>query len=386
MTMKMIEVLYAEISLSCCALIALIIIRICRSLRRDVRTRAYIKALSGFILFLFFDTVWGVFRAVDVPMGSFVEYLLEYLYLGFLLVTSANLFCFMKKLVTDDGRQEKIFLSILPAVVGVLILSFNLVEDGSVFRVVDGNLLEFGLLYYLLWIPIYLYLFAGFFLVIRYLRKDEDLARKERDLLALISLLMLVIATIADEFLVYVPTLSMALTICFLFAYLDEQSSSIFMDALTKLNNRRQFNRYLDTRIKEKRAPGKNLYLVIVDIDFFKEINDNFGHIEGDCALVRTADCLRACVEGLDGKTMICRYGGDEFAIVTEVSGRDDVENYCRSVQKMLLETGKTSPYRLEISYGIAMLTEETSGISDLLKTADRAMYAVKKIHHNRRA
>jgi diguanylate cyclase (GGDEF)-like protein len=132
--------------------------------------------------------------------------------------------------------------------------------------------------------------------------------------------------------------------------------------------------------------PGKELYLVIVDIDFFKEINDNYGHIEGDCALVRTAACLKNCVEDLDGKTMICRYGGDEFAIVTEVSRREEVERYCQRVQKKLLEEGEYMPYRLEISYGIAMYTDECRGISDLLKMADRAMYAVKKIHHNRRA
>lgn len=386
MTTKMNEMLYAEINLTCCALIILIIIRIIRSLRRDVCTRIYVKALSGFILFLLFDTIWAVIHAVDFPMGSAGEYLLEYLYLGFLHATSANLFIFLRILVENEGKLKRVILSLLPACTGILILLYNLFDDGSVFRVVEGNRLKFGMLYYIQWIPVYMYLFAGFFLVIRYLRKDEDLARKERDFLAMVCLLMLVIATLLDEFLVYVPSLSMALTICFLFVYLDEQNASIFMDALTQLNNRRQFNRYLDQRLTEKRMPGKELYLVIVDIDFFKEINDNYGHIEGDCALVRTAACLKNCVEDLDGKTMICRYGGDEFAIVTEVSRREEVERYCQRVQKKLLEEGEYMPYRLEISYGIAMYTDECRGISDLLKMADRAMYAVKKIHHNRRA
>ena len=119
MTTKMNEMLYAEINLICCALIILIIIRIIRSQRRDVCTRIYVKALSGFILFLLFDTIWAVIHAADFPMGSAGEYLLEYLYLGFLHATSANLFIFLRILVENEGKLKRVFLSILPACTGI---------------------------------------------------------------------------------------------------------------------------------------------------------------------------------------------------------------------------------------------------------------------------
>jgi diguanylate cyclase (GGDEF)-like protein len=263
----------------------------------------------------------------------------------------------------------------------------NRFHTGCVFRVVGkGEELEIGFWYYIVWIPVYIYLLAASVLVLRHLRRDGRLADREEDVLALICLAVLWIGAILDECFLFVPAISMALTICFLVAYLNEQSSIVYMDALTHLNNRRQFNRYLDAKIRERKSSDKNVFLAIVDIDFFKEINDKYGHVEGDSALVHTADCLRACAEEEDGKMLICRYGGDEFALVMEAADHSQVENFCIKVQKMLSETGKNKAYALEISFGIAPLTKDCSGINELLRSADEAMYALNQLHHSRRA
>src|SRR5204863_7041466 len=84
-------------------------------------------------------------------------------------------------------------------------------------------------------------------------------------------------------------------------------------DALTSLYNRRYMESHLGTLVEEAAARGKPLSLLILDIDFFKSINDNYGHDAGDDVLREFAMRVRKSIRGID---LACRYGGEEFVIV----------------------------------------------------------------------
>ena len=84
-------------------------------------------------------------------------------------------------------------------------------------------------------------------------------------------------------------------------------------DALTGLHNRRYMESHLSTLAEQAASRGKPLALMMLDIDFFKSINDNYGHDAGDDVLREFAVRIRKSIRGID---LACRYGGEEFVIV----------------------------------------------------------------------
>ena len=155
-------------------------------------------------------------------------------------------------------------------------------------------------------------------------------------------------------------------------------------DALTLLPNRGMFQDRLDQEIKKAHRAGLTMALMLLDLDRFKEVNDTLGHDIGDILLNEVALRLRACVRETD---TVARLGGDEFAIL--LSDLHDTGSVERVTQHILSELAV--PFRLGIetvyisaSLGITLYPVDATGIEELLKNADQAMYAAKRLGGNR--
>lgn len=154
-------------------------------------------------------------------------------------------------------------------------------------------------------------------------------------------------------------------------------------DALTGLPNRRLFNDRLEQEMKKAHRTGHHLSLLFIDLDDFKQINDQLGHDMGDQLLVETARRISGCVRSTD---TVARLGGDEFTVILPEFGHlADVE---RIVQAILREL--TTPFQLgaesgtiSASVGIALYPADAEDISSLLVSADRAMYRAKTTGRN---
>jgi diguanylate cyclase (GGDEF)-like protein len=116
----------------------------------------------------------------------------------------------------------------------------------------------------------------------------------------------------------------------------------------------------------------------MIDVDYFKSINDNFGHLEGDEALIRVANALKQGCTSCRKRPYIARYGGDEFIIVTELSEEETLD-LCSSIKNKLKELNDNAGvrYSLNLSIGCA---EWKSGMTanDLINTADFNLYKEK--------
>lgn len=157
-------------------------------------------------------------------------------------------------------------------------------------------------------------------------------------------------------------------------------------DPLTGLHNRRYMVRHLDTLIADAKKSGKPLSFVIMDIDFFSEVNDNYGHDVGDEVLREFANRVASNIRGID---LACRYGGEEFVVVmpdTEKSFAYTVsERLRRQVESIPFPIGR-APHKLNItvSMGIAETAGEQDTAEEILHRADQALYRAKREGRNR--
>lgn len=156
-------------------------------------------------------------------------------------------------------------------------------------------------------------------------------------------------------------------------------------DALTGLYNRRHFADRYHSAYSYARRHGRAFSLIMLDIDFFKQINDSRGHMAGDQVLRKIAEILQGAVRAED---VVARYGGEEFIIMAPgVDGegaRLAAERVRALIESAQLIWGGES-IRVTISAGVASLSAESKGAEqELIESADRALYAAKKAGRNR--
>ncbi len=157
-------------------------------------------------------------------------------------------------------------------------------------------------------------------------------------------------------------------------------------DGLTGLHNRRYMESHLGTLVEQAAARGKPLAVLVLDIDYFKTINDSYGHDAGDEVLREFAIRVRKSIRGID---LACRYGGEEFVIVmpeTDIAVAATVAERLRrriATEPFPIEQG-TRAIEVTISIGIAALEASADNAASLLKRADQALYRAKRDGRNR--
>ena len=163
-------------------------------------------------------------------------------------------------------------------------------------------------------------------------------------------------------------------TISLVMLYINIQKNQLYTDHLTGLYNRRLLDIHLDSCLKQNGTAAK-IAVIMLDIDGFKSINDKYGHMIGDRALVETANVLKKSV-GINGFT--ARYGGDEFVIVMPVKTFSDIKNVVQNIESGLdqLNSKEDATYLLHLSMGYE--TFDCIGAYnrfDVLCKIDRHMY-----------
>jgi two-component system cell cycle response regulator len=157
-------------------------------------------------------------------------------------------------------------------------------------------------------------------------------------------------------------------------------------DALTGLYNRRYMESHVGTLVDRSAARGKSLSVLLLDIDYFKSINDTWGHDAGDDVLRDFSDRLRACIRGID---LACRYGGEEFVVVmpdTDIGVATMVAERIRrrvAGDMFPIQRGEKS-IEVTISIGIAARSTPEDTAAMILKRADEALYRAKRDGRNR--
>jgi len=164
---------------------------------------------------------------------------------------------------------------------------------------------------------------------------------------------------------------------------LKKLESAANTDVLTGLRNRRFFNELAHAELERSIRDHGSLWLLMIDIDHFKNINDTLGHTEGDRVLRQVAQVFRESLRSYD---MVARYGGEEFCALLsnadEAAARAIAQRLLQSVADLYI--GPQRDHKVTVSIGVAYRGEADRNLEDMLKRADRALYEAKNSGRNR--
>jgi len=190
----------------------------------------------------------------------------------------------------------------------------------------------------------------------------------------------------------YLERLSFVVSLC-LENMLNFESlrRSSFMDALTGVNNRRFFDQRIGEEIDRTRRTGEPLSCLFLDIDYFKAINDTYGHQMGDQVLAAIAEAIRSQLRNND---VLARYGGEEFVAllsgVPEKKAIEVAERIRKKVAERTLESKDERTIIVNVSIGVATFVSDSNGqgfkinARELINMADQALYEAKRNGRNR--
>jgi diguanylate cyclase (GGDEF)-like protein len=176
----------------------------------------------------------------------------------------------------------------------------------------------------------------------------------------------LVLNTLAD-------LLATALHNSFVFQKLQQQSIT---DGLTSIKTRRFFWEALSSEWKRASRSGRPFSVVLIDLDKFKEVNDTFGHLEGDLVLARVGRLLeQKCRQS----NVVARYGGDEFVILMPETGVEQAQILSERLRLWLATDPMLSEHHITGSFGVASFPVHGFSAEDIIRVADAGMYVSKK-------
>ena len=164
----------------------------------------------------------------------------------------------------------------------------------------------------------------------------------------------------------------------------EEVRRMAYLDAMTQLPNHRHFQERFISDFERARREERPLAVMVIDFDGFKQVNDRFGHLEGDAVLIAAS---RRLSERLRQRDLLARYAGDEFVVLLPDTDAQAAllvaERLCDAVGDRPFKTSSGADARLTISIGVAISAMHGQSTKELLSSADNATYAAKHAGRN---
>lgn len=375
------HLLYCTLNLFCIMILGTILAKMGRSVDKRLGQIMLMCFIVASIILCAADAVWGV---VDYSKSWIFMPQISYMINGIYHIFT-GVVCFLWFLFSESEQKSSIVrtrigivLSMVPflALVGMVLLSyrFDLVyyfdSEGVYHR---GN--HYPLLIGICFIYV---MFTSIKALVKSFFKANYMERKNYRTLASFCLIPFMSGLLQILF-VGSPLLSAGLAFAALQVYMDSTEQLISVDPMTMLNNKSQMEKHLDLQMKNK-TDKRELYLFIMDLDYFKKINDTYGHVEGDAAILLAADAIRNTVS----KTSFfaCRYGGDEFVVIADVDADSEFKpkGFIAELNEEVAELcrAKGKEYVLHFSVGYKRLDSSMDTVYDFVKKADECLYRIK--------
>lgn len=364
------HILYVEINLICILIVVLEVIQLVRDIDQSPRVRLFTGLMICALFNFGFDLLWGFLHASGAPEPF--SWAVNQLYFLALNMTSVFWMLYAETCLESPWLKKRrwFWLSLSPAILLQLVtlagLVFHIGPDGY----------QRGPMHWFQVLVSYLYIawpaLEAFF---KSTQRRYYAQRSQYRMLASFVVFPLIFSVLQLFLGGDAPMLCVGITLSIILLYQNRQARLISRDPLTGLNNRTQLILYLSDRIKNH---DKTLYLLMMDANRFKTINDTYGHTAGDRALVQIATALKKAVPP---RFLIARYGGDEFIVAGEADSDLEIIQLRENIIQTLAEENTVSgePFHVSLCIGYAAYSDDMNTIPDLIEAADRELYKAKK-------
>lgn len=338
---------------------------------KNTRSRFYARILNFLNMYFVGDAVWALGFFDIVHGASTILIISRIIYYSSAAFIAYFWFMYVELLLESSiaNNKKTMRLMFIPVIISILYITIICIfRDPS-----KNNLLGYSTAFSLIVVP-YIYIISGG--VHAYIKRNklQDRNMKARYRNLAIWPVLIVFISVLQLFIAQFPIFCFGSTIVILGSYIYNQDALIFTDPLTGIYNRNMLNRYVST-IEQ----AENVYVFMIDVDYFKHINDTYGHLEGDKALKFVAKTINESIA--DKGYFLARYGGDEFIIISK--SVDNVEEFESTIKEKMKESKSTLGYEICVSIGQANV--EGSKVMTAISDADRILYKQKKIAHQRR-
>ena len=367
---------YVESNIVCIIIFLMILLRDLRSVDRQSKQMMFDNVLMFHILYFTSDIYYVMILNGYLPHTrltssianffiSFVLHMLAYYWFIYIEMQEGSFYL--------QIRKHRL-ICYIPAAVSIIISLILFVFFSDL--VIDTDL-NTTVVYSISFItvPIIYIITTAVHSIYRAFKKDNYAYRSQYLLYAAYPL-SIVFFGIIQLYFFNAPMFCFGCTIMMIYFYINSLDSLISQDPLTGLNNRAQLKKYIIHDLT--RNDDLKHYVMMIDLDKFKSINDVYGHIEGDRAIISAAEAIkRACLED-NSRPFIARYGGDEFIIIMRTENEKGVEELKAKLIKELEIENKKHRFNLGASIGYSSYNNTYESFLGALKEADDLLYQEK--------
>lgn len=368
---------YLEINIICIVILLVIFDKFKDESLNNSSDKYYEKTLLATISFSLFALISGIFNGTSYNFSQitliishslyfFSESLIGYFYTNYIL-----------KRINFQEKKYK-FILYIPLILSIffLIINFN---KKILFTISIDNLYSPSKYLYLYNFVNILYVLIIITNLISYYIHNK---KNKNEIKSLILFTLLPVLSAGVQSYDYGIILGqVGFTLSELLIYFNNQKKEANYDELTGVYNRRAFNK----RANKIYYSNKSMFLMLMDADDFKIINDKYGHLEGDKALIKIAYILNRAINNTHKNYSLARYGGDEFVIVGNIQNKDEVAQLINQIEEEEKKYNKetNNKYNIKLSIGYALQNDNHTSVEDLIKEADALMYAKKRKRKN---
>ena len=371
---------YFEANIVCFIIFAIMLSRDLLNIDRQEKQIKYDQALVAFMLYFVTDVLWAAVIAGVIPKNRFtvlstnfanyvLMFLITYTWLWYFLATEGASW--------RHSRRLRVYLMVpFGLVTAALIVTYLLAPqfllDEELNPKLSYNVFQIAVpVLYIIWTAVYAVRLT--------LQEENPLNRRRHLLIGFFPLMVIAGGLLQVLVLPDTPVFCFCCALLMLVFYIGSMETQISTDPLTGLNNRGQLRRYVSQKSNLYRE-GRRTFVLLFDLNDFKLINDNYGHTEGDRALILIADSLRSVLGEHSAPMFLARYGGDEFVLIAHLGDESEAEALIAEIRDHITQTcrERETPYLLSVGVGCEELQRGEDSFAQCLQRADQKLYRDK--------
>ncbi len=375
---------YVQAHIACILLLSIIFYKIVRGVNKQASQIYLGNLVVTLMLYYMAEIFWALVDGNIISSAPTMLYLSN-IFTYILISVAAYYWYIISEALQRDKLIENTVLRRLlatPVLVSALLV-VTAYRTGLVFYVDENGKLVNGSFYVILVIVPFAYLIASSVKAFsRFANRDRYVDRNIYFMIGVFPFAPIILGAMQA---IYwrVPFLCYGTVAAVYYVYLTTQDNLISIDPLTQTNNRNQLYKYLVQKMRSEEQ-GLSLFLIMVDIDRLRDINEAYGHAEGDRALNRVATAIKDACQGSRSRMFVSRYGADEFVVVAEMAYRaeaawlaDQIKNEVKRATNV-----DAAPYDIHVSVGISQYDFQAPvTIQSFIARADSDLYQNKKLN-----